>query len=52
MLGICDWNPYGMSLLMTYIVGSLMSGVDVVFVCLLHVVVSILCGDEVDWTAL
>lgn len=29
VVGICDWNPYGMALLMTYILGSLASGLEV-----------------------
>ena len=28
IFGICDWNPYGAALLMTYILGSLTSGIE------------------------
>ncbi|KAK8818515.1 hypothetical protein WA577_003818 [Blastocystis sp. JDR] len=33
VFGLCDWNPYGMSLLMTYIVGSLASGLETYRYC-------------------
>ena len=29
VLGICDWNPFGVALLMTYILGSFASGLEV-----------------------
>ena len=52
VLGLCDWNPYGMALLMTYILGSLASGLEVGFAKVDSQDISLLCEDDMDRTSL
>ena len=52
VLGICDWNPYGMALLMTYILGSLASGLEVRCLKEGSSDISLLRKNDMDWTSL